>query len=112
MRTLTVLAVAGILIPSLLTIFQKRSNLSQLDVTINALAKFVKLSIVIGFGFGALALVSSASYYISPIVGLAQNPDTIEISIWALQYYAIIGIVLPILGILIGSFLSKRQEAN
>ncbi|OHX67216.1 hypothetical protein [Flammeovirga pacifica] len=112
MRTLTLLAVAGILIPSLLTIFQKSQQLSQMEKTIDGLAKLVKLSILIGFVFGAVGLVTAISYYISPYLGLVQDANTIEVSISALKFYAIIGVVIPILGIVLGSFLSKRQETN
>ncbi|NLR92867.1 MULTISPECIES: hypothetical protein [Flammeovirga] len=110
MRTLTLLAVAGVIVPSLLSLFQNSNRLTLIERVINALAKLVKVSLVLGFGLGALGLGSAIVYYGSPLFGLATNPETIEISVWALQYYALIGVVLPILGIVIGSMLTKRQE--
>ncbi|NME70407.1 hypothetical protein [Flammeovirga aprica] len=110
MRTLTLLAVVGIIIPSLLSLFQNDEKLSFLERIINSLARMVKLSLVLGFVFGAIGLGAAVIYYVAPQVGFAIDSDVIELSSTALQYYALIGVLFPVVGILIGSVLTKRQS--
>ncbi|MBB6461343.1 hypothetical protein [Flammeovirga kamogawensis] len=112
MRTLTLIAVVGILIPSLLSLFQHSSKLPLLERIINSLAKMVKLSLVLGFAFGAVGFGAAFIYYVSPYIGLTVDTETIEISSMALRYYALIGVVLPITGILIGTTLARQQEIS
>lgn len=109
MRTLTVIAVLGIIIPSLLSLFQNNDKLTFLERIINSLARMVKLSLILGFTFGAIGFGAALIYYIAPQLGFGIQEDTIELSNTALRYYGLIGVFFPILGILIGSFLTKKQ---
>ncbi|MBD0404805.1 hypothetical protein [Flammeovirga sp. EKP202] len=110
MRTLTLLAVVGVIIPSLLSLFQNDERLSFLERIINSLARMVKLCLVLGFVFGAIGLGTAITYYVAPMLGFTVEPDLIELSETSLKYYGIVGVLMPILGILVGSFLAKRQS--
>lgn len=110
MRTLTLIAVLGIVIPSLLSLLQNQDKLTLLERTVNSLARMVKLSLVLGFTFGAIGFGTALIYYVAPQIGFSIEEETIELSSTALRYYALIGVILPIVGILIGSFLTKKQS--
>lgn len=109
MRTLTLIAIVGIIIPSMLSLIQKNDQLPILERIINSLARMVKLSMISGFAFGIVGFGTAFIYYISPYLGFSAQAETIELSSIALKYYAIIGVLLPIIGVLLGSILTKRQ---